>query len=56
MKTKPTYAPYGFILGVFTLMAMVSPAWASNDDTVDCDKAYSTYAMEYCAAQERGCY
>ena len=32
MKTKPTYAPYGFILGAFTLMAMVSPAWASNGD------------------------
>ena len=53
MNVKPTSAPYGFVLGACTLMAMVSPAWASNGDTVDCENAYSTYAMEYCAAQER---
>lgn len=52
MNAKQTYTPHIFILSVFTLMSMATLVRASNGDTVDCEKAYSTYAMEYCAAQE----
>jgi uncharacterized protein YecT (DUF1311 family) len=52
MTIKVTYKSFGLILSPFVLLA-VSPALASNVDTVDCENAMTTLDINHCAAQER---
>lgn len=44
---------FAFILAPFLLLVVSQSVLASNVSKIDCEKAYSTYEMEFCAAQER---
>lgn len=52
MKVKLCYSGFGFMISALALVAVPQLALASEPDEVDCENAYSTYDMEYCAAQK----
>ncbi len=53
MRIKPFFIKLSFILSAVAIIASVQPALASNTDKLDCDNAYTTRDMEYCASQKR---
>ncbi len=54
MKFKSLCRKISFVLSATVLLAVAQTVLASASDEVDCEKAYSTHDMEYCAAQKRG--